>query len=179
MKPLRSTALALACALPLIAWSQYQWIDKDGRKVFSDRPPPSDVPAGKIVRAPRGQAAALTPAAEPAVAATSPAASGAASGAKPAGSAPKLSGKDKELEAKKKQADAAAAAKKKEEEAKFAEMQADNCKRSRQSKMAFDSGQRITRMNDKGEREVLDDKQRAEESARLDAIIARDCKAAQ
>ena len=169
-------ALALACALPLIAWSQYQWIDKDGRKVFSDRPPPSDVPASKILRSPRGQAA---PAAEPVVAAAAPAASAAASGAKPAGSAPKLSGKDKELEDKKKQADAAAAAKKKEEEAKYAEMQADNCKRAKSSKMAFDSGQRITRMNEKGEREVLDDKQRAEEAARLDGVIARDCKGAQ
>lgn len=168
---------ALACALPLLAWSQYQWIDKDGRKVFSDRPPPADVPAAKILRAPRGQAApAATP--DPTVAAAAPT-PGPASGPKPAGSAPKLSGKDKELEAKKKQADAAAAAKKKEEEAKFAQAQAENCQRARQSKMTFDSGQRIARMNEKGEREFLDDKQRAEEAARLDAIIARDCKAAQ
>lgn len=159
---------ALACALPLLAWSQYQWIDKDGRKVFSDRPPPADVPAGKILRTPRGQA---TPAAEPTVAA--------ASAAKPAGSAPRLSGKDKELEEKKKQADAAAAAKQKEEEAKFAQAQAENCQRAKQSKTTFSSGQRIARVNEKGEREFVDDKQRAEEIARLEAIIARDCKAAQ
>lgn len=163
---------ALACAVPLLAWSQYQWIDKDGRKVFSDRPPPADVPAAKILRTPRGQA---TPAAaEPTVAAA-----GAASAAKPAGSAPRLSGKDKELEEKKKQADAAAAAKQKEEEAKFAQAQAENCQRAKQSKTTFSSGQRIARVNEKGEREFVDDKQRAEEIARLEAIIARDCKSAQ
>jgi hypothetical protein len=190
MKPFRSMALALACALPLIAWSQYQWIDKDGRKVFSDRPPPSDVPAAKVLRSPKGQAAAPAPVSDtaaapsptstsPAAAAAASAAANAASAARAAGSAPKLTGKDKELEDKKKQAEAAAAAKKKEEEAKYAEAQADNCKRAKSSKMAFDSGQRITRMNEKGEREVLDDKQRAEEAARLDGVIARDCKGAQ
>jgi hypothetical protein len=168
MKSLRSTALALCCALPLIASAQYQWIDKDGRKVFSDRPPPSDVPAGKILRAPRTQAVA----AEPLAAATP-----AASTSRPAASALRLSGKDKALEEKKKQADAAAAAKKKEEEARLALMQADNCKRTRQSKAAYDSGVRMSRINEKGEREFLDDKQRTEEVARLDAIIARDCKA--
>ena len=40
----------------------------------------------------------------------------------------------------------------------------------------MESGQRMARMNDKGEREILDDKQRAEESRRAREVIASDCK---
>ena len=80
------------------------------------------------------------------------------------------------LEEKKKQAEAAEAAKKKAEEQKIAAAKADNCKRAMNSKSSLDSGMRMARMNDKGEREVLDDAQRAAELKRVNAIIASDCK---
>ena len=44
------------------------------------------------------------------------------------------------------------------------------------AKSSIDSGMRMARMNDKGEREVLDDAQRAAELKRVNAIIASDCK---
>ena len=50
MKSLRLLLLAAACAMPALALAQWQWIDKDGRKVFSDRPPPADVPESKILK---------------------------------------------------------------------------------------------------------------------------------
>jgi hypothetical protein len=182
MKSLRPLLVAAACALPLLAAAQWQWIDKDGRKVFSDRSPPADIPAKNILKQPgptRGSSVAV-----PAAAAATPGAEGAAGTAvaasapapQAAASAPKLSGKDKELEDKKKQAEAAEAAKKKEAEEKFAQAKAENCTRAKQSKASFDSGVRIARINEKGEKEIMDDAQRASEVRRLDSVIARDCK---
>lgn len=170
MKLLRTTLLVLVCTVPVVALAQWQWIDKDGRKVFSDQAPPADVPAKNILRRPGARgAAAPADAAEP-TAAAAPAA--------PAASAPRLSGKEKELEEKRKQAQAAEADKKKAQEEEIARIRADNCVRAQRSKAAFDSGVRIARINEKGEREFLEDAARAEEARRNDAVIARECKPA-
>ncbi len=40
----------------------------------------------------------------------------------------------------------------------------------------MDSGMRVARVNDKGEREILDDNARAAEQRRLQSIIDSDCK---
>lgn len=164
MNPLRTTLLVLACALPLTALAQWQWIDKDGRKVFSDRSPPPDVPAKNILTQPGGRAVAAEPEA------------GAASAAAKAASAPKISGKDKELEDKKKQAETAEAEKKKAEEEKIAKSKLENCDRAKKAKATFDSGVRVAHVNAKGEREIMDDKARAAETKRLQVIIDADCK---
>lgn len=165
-RPLLLAGLLLAS---LSAMAQYQWIDKDGRRVFSDRAPPADVPAKNIVTQPRGGAA---PAAAPAAAeAAAPAASAAVTAAK----AP-APGVDKALEDKKKQAEAAEAAKQKAEEARQVAARADNCKRAQGAKATLDSGMRMARVNAQGEREVLDDTQRAAELKRVNEIIAASCK---
>ena len=168
MKLLQATLLTLACALPAAGFAQWQWIDKDGRKIFSDQAPPADVPPNKILKQPGGRPAAAAPEAAPAEAAAAK---------PPAPAAPKISGKDKELEEKRKQAEAAEAEKKKAEKEKVAKARAENCERAKKSKAAFDSGVRITQMNAKGEREFLDDNQRAAEGKRLQGIIESDCKA--
>jgi hypothetical protein len=164
MKVLRLAVLALACTTPLLAAAQWVYLDKSGRKVFSDQVPPPDVTPDRVLRQPGVKASA-------AAAADVPAAAPAAA----TGSAAKTSGVDKTLEAKKKQGEAAEAAKKKEQEEKFAQARSENCDRARSSKAAFDSGVRIVRTDAKGEREVLDDKQRESEVKRLEALIARDC----
>jgi hypothetical protein len=168
MNLLRVTALALACALPAVSFAQWQWIDNNGRKVFSDQSPPADIPAKNIIKQP-GMKAPAPP--EPVMAAAS-------QPAKPVLPSPKLSGKDKQLEDRKKQAEAAEAEKKKALEEQAVAMRADNCHRAKRSKAMYDSGTRIARMNDKGEREFVDDATRAAESKRLDGIIASDCKPA-
>lgn len=167
MNLLRACLLVAACALPTVVLAQWQWVDNQGRRVFSDRAPPPEIPAKNILRQPGGRPVQATAeAAEPA--ASAPAARAAAS-------APKLSGKDAQLEEKKKQAEAAEAEKKKAAEAALAESRAENCKIAKRSKATLDSGIRLSQTNDKGEREILDDKQRAAEAKRLDAVIARDC----
>jgi len=169
MKTLRITCAALACmALLPAAFAQWQWIDKDGRKVFSDQAPPPDVPANKIIKRPGSRPAEPEPAAAEAAAAAAPQAA--------AASMPKVSGKDKDLEERRKQAAAAEADKKKAQEQEAAKARAENCERVKSAKATMDSGVRLIVTNSKGEREIMDDDARAAETRRLDAIIARDCK---
>lgn len=166
MKLARITLLAFACLAASTAFAQWQWIDKSGRKVFSDQPPPADVPDSKIIR--RAGARAADPAPEPVAATSAPKAS--------AASAPKLSGKDKELEEKKKQVAAKEAEKKKAQDEEAAKAAEDRCDRAKRAKATLDSGIRLSTTNAKGEREFLDDNARAAEMKRADATIARDCK---
>lgn len=166
---------ALLCTVPMVASAQWQWLDNAGKRVFSDQSPPPDIPEKNIVRRPGGASprvtfsqgtAATSEAAAPGVAPT-PAV--AASGARP-------SGVDKELEEKTKKAEEAEKAKRAAEVQKVAQAKAENCNRARQSKATFDSGIRVARLNAQGEREIIDDKARAEEQQRLQAVIASDCR---
>ena len=168
MNPIRATLIGLACALPALCLAQWQWIDKDGRKVFSDQSPPADVPARNIIKQPFGGKGPVAAVQAPAAPASSPAAA----------AAPKLSGKDKALEEKKKLAEAAEDEKKKAQEEEIARARAENCQHAKRAKANFDSGLRISQTNAKGEREILDDAQRAAEVKRIDKIIASDCKPA-
>jgi hypothetical protein len=169
MKAARIALLAIVCSVPVAALAQWQWVDKDGRKVFSDKAPPPEIAPDRIVKRPRGSVV-------PAVIQTAEPGTATGTTATTASNLPKPSGKDKVLEEKKKQAEAADAEKKKAEEAKVASARAENCARAKASKANFDSGVRISRVNDKGEREIMDDAQRAVEVKMLSDVIARDCK---
>ena len=168
MKNIRSIFLLLAILVSLAAQAQWQWTDKDGRKVFSDRAPPGDVLEKNILKRPgsisttKADAPALAP-----VAAASP---------QSAASAPTISGVDKELADKKKKADEAQAAQRKAQQEKIIKARIENCARAKQAKANFDSGVRISRINEKGEREVLDDAARATELKRIQSIVDADCK---
>ena len=171
----RAPALCLGLALlPLAASAQWQWIDKDNKKVFSDKAPPPDVPertscAGPK-RHPRRATFGTPAAADAAAAAASRAAQHRASRrAKPAGV-------DKELEEKTRKAEEAEKAKQAAEAQKLAQAKAENCNRARQGKATFDSGIRVARINAQGEREIMDDKARAAEQQRLQSVIDADCK---
>lgn len=165
MKLAQPVIAVTALAFSLSAFAQWQWIDKAGRKVFSDRPPSVDVPEKNILKQP-GMAplAAEVPASNAPAAATPPA------------SAPKGTGEDKELAEKKKQAADAETAKRRQEEERVARTQADNCNRARQAKAGLDAGVRLSRLNEKGEREFLDETDRATEAQRLQGIIDENCK---
>ncbi|HQR97163.1 MULTISPECIES: DUF4124 domain-containing protein [unclassified Polaromonas] len=163
----------------LSAAAQWQWIGKDGRKVFSDRPPPTDIQDKDILKQPggRGRAKAPVAATEPTEGTPSAAAATAAPAAKAAKTnTPKISGKDAELEAKKKKLEEEEAAKKKADDEKVAKARADNCERTKKAMVTIQSGARISTTNTKGEREIMDDSGRAAESKRLQAIIDSDCK---
>jgi Domain of unknown function (DUF4124) len=157
--------LAFACllaAVQLPAQAQWKWKDANGRVTVSDMPPPRGVSDKDILQRPDPKARAVAAAAPAA-----PAASAASAPAKPV---------DKELEARKRAAEAEKAAKARAEDEKLAAQRAENCKRARAHLAALDSGQRIARYNDKGEREILDDAGRATEARRAREAITSECR---
>lgn len=170
MKAIRLTLAAMLALVCVSALAQWQWLDRDGRKVFSDRAPPPEVPEKSILKRP----GKMPPPSE-----TSPQTDGAAAPAPAQAIAvptPKKSELDAKLEEKKKQAEQAEAAKKKAEEERIAKLKAENCERARKAKAALDSGVRLATVNAKGERDFMDDAARAAESKRIQGIVASDCK---
>ncbi|MBG6073631.1 MULTISPECIES: DUF4124 domain-containing protein [unclassified Polaromonas] len=166
----RTLILALAgCVLTIPALAEWQWLDKDGRKVFSDQPPPIDTPQKNIIKKAEFKADTRSQdvaAGMPALAASAPAVKT---------SMPKLSGKDKELEAMKKKADMLDETKKQAEVEEFAKSRADNCERAKKAQASLNSGIRIATTNTKGEREYMDDAARSAETKRLQSIAESDC----
>jgi hypothetical protein len=172
-----SLLLALGLGMASAAHAQWGWTDKDGRRIFSDQGPSSDVPDKSIFKRPAGSRAAVpVKAAETTDSAGTEAAAGPA--ATPAGAKPalKVSGKDPELEKKKKEAEAAETAKKKAEADKITAQKAENCELAKRSKTGLASGTRIATVNAKGEREIMSDTDRAVEIKRMDDMIASSCK---
>jgi hypothetical protein len=153
------------------AMAQWQWLDKDGRKVYSDRAPPPDVADKSILKRPISAAKA-----QPAVSAAEDEPGNAALAAPTAVSNRPAGGVDKELEAKKKQVADAEIAKRKAEVEKVTKAKIENCARAKQAKATFDSGIRMSRVNASGEREVLDDAARAGELKRLQGIMESECR---
>lgn len=151
--------------------AQWQWVDETGRKVFSDTAPPISVPDKSILKRPG------SPPNTSATDTNTPATGNNAATSLNTGTAPKLSGRDDELEARKKQAEEDEKAKKKADEERQAKVHAENCERAKRAKITLDSGIRIATTNAKGEREILDDAGRAAEAKRLDGIIRAECSA--
>ena len=176
-KLLKPLILALAAgSFTVAAVAQWQWIDKDGHKVFSDRSPPADIQEKSILKRPAGSVRAPFPseAGAAAAAVAKPSLAGSAPSAK--ASAPKLSGKDAGLEAKKKKAEEEETAKKKVEEEKVAKTKSENCDRARNGLATLQSGVRMASVNAKGEREIYDEAKRAAETKRTQEAIDENCK---
>ncbi len=183
MKFIRNTLPYLVASFAIVfsasAMAQYMWLDAAGRKVFSDQPPPANIPAKRVLQQP-GKATATLPVADSDEKPNSDTdAGGTKNAAKPktavAPAQPNAS-KDKDLEAAKKKIDDEAAAKKKAEQEKIDAAKADNCKRAKSAKATLDSGMRLAQTNAKGERGFMDDASRMVESKRIEGIIAADCK---
>ncbi len=163
-----TAAAAVLLLVSLPADAQWKWKDKGGRIQYSDLPPPVGTPDQDILS---------RPSAPRRTAITAPAASQASAPVLVAGasgpSAPRAV--DPEFEAKRKKAESDTLAKNKAEEERIAAAKADNCGRARAQLRTFESGIRVTRTNEKGEREFLDDKQRADETRHAKDVIAADC----
>lgn len=162
-------AALIGATLALPAAAQWKWKDRSGQTQYSDLPPPQGTPDKDILQRPNG---AVQQRSAPVAAA--PVAAAAAASAASAPQSP--SGVDPALEAKRKQQEAADAEKKKAEEQRIAAVKADNCNRARSQLRTLESGVRIARTNDKGEREILDDSQLSAESKRARDVMASDCK---
>ncbi len=174
---------ALTALISSHALAQWQWLDGKGKTVFSDTPPPASVQDKNILKRAGGSEPVrpsqrpINKSATPRTASAPPERNASAYGddKTAAEAAPKISGKDAELEAKKKKADDAEKAARKAAEEKEARARADNCARVKQAKATLDSGVRIATTNAQGEREIMDDSARSAEANRLDGIAQSDC----
>lgn len=186
-------SLATVCLIALtgLAHAQWGWTDAAGNKQFSDQPPPSNIPEGKIFKRPynndpllRGgpvygtnavPAKGTAQAAAAALAASAPASGASAPAApKPGAAASKPKSADeqfKDRQEEKAKADA--------EAQKKAEVEAKNkaeCERAKGYVKSLEDGVRIAKNDEKGNRALMDDKQRAAEAKRMREEIATRCK---
>ena len=161
--------LVLLTALPTLSQADiYKWKDKDGVMRYSDTPPPSNVKleyiGNKKVTKPTGKdPLSVVTGAQPAPVAAQPVA------------VPMPSASAEETAAKLRQKTAEVEKNNKQEKEAQAKIKAENCRAAKANLASYEQGGRIYKMNEKGEREYLDDaglKQGAEK-ARVD--VAKNC----
>jgi hypothetical protein len=159
-----SLCLLLAVAAPAMA--QYIWIDAKGVKQLSDRAPPPDVPANRILKAPGKpmfNPNAPAPEAEETADTSEPKAK----------AAPTLAERNADFAKRQKQA--AEAAKKTADDNARKASDAANCAAARSNQQALDQGLRMTTYNQAGEQVYMDDAQRANASRRNQEVLSN-CK---
>jgi len=138
------------------AQAQIKCWNEGGRRVCGDAPPPG-AKVTTIRVPPPGEA---------------PPSSGAA--AKDAKKGP-ASPADIEQEYRKRQLEAQKAAAKAEQERQDAQARRENCERAREALRTLESGQRIARTDDKGERYYLDDAQIQQETSKARQLVQQWC----
>jgi Domain of unknown function (DUF4124) len=167
--PLLLAALALTAVSGLSQAEIYKWKDKDGTIRYSDTPPPSNVKhesmtGKKKVAAPTGNAP-LSPVDNPTKAAV-----------------PAVIPKDiessmsaEEVAAKQRQRNAEAEKNNKKEKEVQAKLKAENCTAAKANMQSYTQGGRVYKMNEKGEREYLDEKGFAEGREKAQQQINENC----
>lgn len=147
---MKRSALLIPCLLAsLVAEAQvYQYKDAAGRTVYSDIPPPGGTPTRTISKDP----------------------------APAGGSAAQQSIADKELEFRKRQQAQKEAAQKSEKETADAANRKEDCVRAQRNLQTLESGQRISSMDEKGERTFMDDTQRTAEIERARKMVTDLCR---
>lgn len=156
--------LAASCGL---AQAQWLWVNEKGVKQFSDQPPPPSVPASRILKAPKGQQLDLR----------KEASSDATEQAAPEPKVtPRATLSERNADFNKRRAEAAQQAQKAEADARAKASNDANCDNIRNNQRALEAGMRISSFDRNGERVILDDAQRAEQSKRNAAMLAANCK---
>lgn len=159
---LRVAAATLFLLATAGAQAQYVWIEPNGTRQYSDRPPPPGTPASRILKSPGRALLPPAPAEE--------AGSNASPAAKPA---PTLAERDA---AYRERVKARGEQERKDEEgARKARALAERCETARQNQAALASGTRIAQYGADGERRYLSDEERAERMARANRAL-QDCR---
>jgi Skp family chaperone for outer membrane proteins len=157
-------AAAALAALPAAAQQLYKYVGPDGKVQYSDRPPPGGQKAEKITGS---RVSSIGPGSGTAAAA--------ASGDAAKSSAPKTAA-EQEQAFRQRKAEAEEKAKKGEKVAQEQQQQAEACANARRDLSGVQSGQRVARLNEAGERIFLDDSGVQNEIARLQRDVAANCK---
>ena len=166
MKPRVSILLALAAAglvaIPVAAQQLYKYIGPDGRVQYSDRPPPDGRKAEKVTG---GRVSTISP--------SSAAASSGGEAAKATG--PKSTA-EQEQDFRKRRMEAEEKSRKDEKLAEEKRLNEQACSALRTQLGGVQSGARVARLTETGERVFLDDDGMQQEAQRLQREIAQTCK---
>lgn len=159
-------------AQPLLSHAQvYKWKDKDGSIRYTDTPPPSNIQQETIIKK-----KTETPIASPAPVATPSQVQNPAQVSNPNSSFKEIPSPEAEAAAaqmrQRKAEDEKRAKQEKEAEAK---RKADNCKAARANYQAYNQGGRVYKMNEKGEREYMDNKELNAGKAQAQQEINMNC----
>lgn len=165
-KPVLIALLGLVMAAS--AHAQWKWRDAKGNVQYSDMPPPPGVAEKDILQRPASAQRNVV------VVPVGQAASAAASAPKPAASGPSKA--ELEAAARQKQEQDRDAAKQQDEERRVAAQRRENCARAQSALRDLQSGVRITRTNERGERVFMEDAQRQAEVDRIRALIGNECR---
>lgn len=165
--PLVALITSLFTLVTPVTAQQWKWRDASGQIQYSDRPPPATVPEKDVLVRPRTN----IPSPRPLIPQD---AASAASATLPG--APATPTVDKRLEAERKKAEDAEKEKQKADKARQDAQRAEECARARTYQKDLNDGIRISRTNAKGEREILDDKGRDAEKARMREAVSSLCK---
>ena len=154
----KTLVLLIGLALAGVAQAQIKcWTTADGKRACGDTPPAG----AKVTTVKTAPAPAAAPAA-------------AAAAGKDAPKGP-MTAAEREQDYRKRQVEA----KKTEEKAEVAKKDADakreNCSNSRDGLASLESGQRIQRLDSKGERYFIDDAQREQEIVKARALVQQSC----
>lgn len=144
--------IALAAVVVLAATAAnaeiYQWKDKNGKTIISDKPPTENVVEQKKI----------------------------ASDPSTAGAATQKTTADRDLEFRKRQKESQENAEKAQKEQAAATEKQENCVNARRSLATLESGERVSLRDDKGERYFMDDAQREQEIAKTRQAVEANCK---
>jgi len=144
--------IALAVVVLLVATAVnaeiYQWKDKNGKTIFSDKPPTENVVQQKKIVSDPSTAGATAP----------------------------KSVADRDLEFRKRQKESQESLEKAKTEATATAEKQDNCANARRYLTTLESGERVSLRDDKGERYFMDDAQREQEVAKARLAVETNCK---
>jgi hypothetical protein len=150
---------AALVALPAAAQQLYKYVGPDGKVQYSDRPPPGGQKAEKITTSRISSSGGAA----------------AASGDAAKSSAPKTAA-EQEQAFRQRKTEADEKARKGEKVAQEQQQQAEACANARRDLAGVQSGARVARLNEAGERIFLDDAGVQGEIARLQRDVAANCK---
>jgi Domain of unknown function (DUF4124) len=162
VRTLLALAAAAVVAAPSLAQQLYKYTGPDGKVQYSDRPPTGGGKAEKIT----GRASAVSP--------PTTAAAAAGSDAAKADTPKSLSEQDQDFRKRRLEAQEKA-----NKDAKLAEekrAQDASCAAARRQLSGLQSGARVARINEQGEREFLEDSGIQQETQRLQREIEAGCK---
>lgn len=168
--PHKPLLIALAgLVLAASAHAQWKWRDAKGNVQYSDLPPPAGTPDKDVLQRP----ASARPTIVVAPVGTAASAAAAAAAAKAASASAKA---ELEATARQKQEQDRETGRQKEEERRVAAAKRENCSRAQSNLRDLQSGTRLTRTNDKGERVFMEEAQIAAELAVARDVVTRECR---